>query len=467
MDNHFENNIEEINQIISRSKKDKSTTIFRIQKSKRLHVQQRNDQIIRCHIDTLEGVNMHMLSKDGQLIYGASDRMHLPDVITRLYQSLDNLLKANKGHKVRSEITIAPLPTEKISKLEYLDLAEWNTEYYQNIQAQIFSEIPNEIKDAAHVSFHIEGNHSLWLIANSEGGQSQFDDFTMTLTWKLALKSNPWKGITVTKLIPLEQLRSQQIDTTVFSRDIIESYAVLSAEFPAISKTEIDPELVLLNGELSSNFFYNLLRSNGTEPLKKEYKIHDKAETGLIQELVCKYGVQLSDVIEVSPDNGLGKNSGYFEYTDDDSETTTRVSRQYSFYDQVVPHFRNIVLSAKKQSDEPHLSIDIANIEESLKAVKKHLGVRSILYLAGIRSDSMKQFSDSHVLSPVVTLYSDEKGTYAIDMSHFRLPKNELAEIKFAGPVNQTVFRLDSQLPFIVENGNLCIIKSSKKFNIA
>jgi hypothetical protein len=466
MDNHFENNIEEINQIIGRSKKDKSTTIFRIQKSKRLHVNQRDNEVVGCHIDTLEGVNMHMLSDDGHLIYGASDRMHLPDVITRLYQSLDNLLKANKGHKVRSEIKAATLPTEVFAKLQYLDLVEWSVEYYQNLLAQIYMDASDEVKENASLSFHIEGSHSLWLIANSEGGQSEFDDFSMTLTWKMSLKSNPWKSITVTKILPIEALRAQNIDTAEICSTINDQFKLLNNSYKKIEAQKVSPEAIALYGELSNVFFYNVLCSTSPEILTKQYAIKDNVESGLISELVCKYGAELSSSIDITHPTPLSANTSYFEYTEEDVEAETRISRQYSFYDQVIPHFRNLALKPKKTNDS-HITVSFDSLEADIEKIKKAHGVSKLLLLSGLRSDQIDQLNNWDCLSPVIALYSDEKGIYSVDISHISIPELHEAQVQFDGKVNQTVFRLESQLPFTVETGDVCIIKSSKKVNVA
>lgn len=463
MDNRFENNIEEITQIITRSKKDKNTTFFRIQKSKRLHIHQRDNEITDCHIDTLEGVNMHMLSQEGQLIYGASDRMHLPDVISRLYQSLGNLLKANKGHNVREKITVESLPNESVVKIENIDLAEWDIEYLKETLSRIYSEIQKETQSEASINFHIEGNHSLWLIANSEGGQSQFDDFTMSFKWKLTCKKNPSKSISATKLISGDDLRNKSIDIDFFVRDISENYRLLKTDYPLIPSQDIEPQAVLLHGEISQLFLYNLLRQNHIDLFKKGYTLSDKSDSGLIEEFVCKYGIQLDDTIKIGHTNSYLANTSYFDYTDEKSESNTRISRQYSFYDQVIPHFRNIVLTPNKQAINPEFTIDISNIEDSIAVIKKNLGIKKLLYVTGLTENTVPESKSHAIVSPVIALYSDENKTYSVELNHYLFDKNGISDIQYSGPKLQTVFKLSSNLPFMVESSNLCIIKTGKK----
>ncbi len=467
MDNHFENNIEEINQIITRSKKDKSITIFRIQKSKRLTISQLNNEIEDCNIDTLEGVNMHLLSNDGYLIYGASDRMHLPDVITRLYQSLDNLLKANKGHKVRNNIVIQGLPNENISRIEYLDIAEWDIEYVKNILAQIYSDVPTALKDKLNLKFRLEGNHSLWLIANSQDGKAEFDDFSMIITWDISLKTNSSRNMSLSRLILASDIRSKKVNTNEIVAEIISYSKLLNTELANSSVSKIIPEAVLLDSELANVCFYNLLKSNSVSAISKEYEINDESTIELINEQICKYGSTLSEKIKISSKDSIITNTSFFDYNDQNDKSTMRVSRQYSFYDQVVPHFRNIILKSKKKEDV-EISLDMDNISESLKEIKKKLGITKLLFLAGIKDNYLNENCHSSSLSPVVSIFSDEDKTSLVNIHHMVMPNMSDSEIKFYGVPSKTVFRFGtSELPFTVAAGNLCLVKSTKEINVA
>jgi hypothetical protein len=468
MDNHFENNIEEIDQIITRSKKDKSTSIFRIQRSRRLKIVQLNETIKECYVDSLEGVNMHLLSKEGFLIYGASDRMHLPDVITRLYQSLDNLLKANKGHKVQNEITISNLPTETISRIEYLDIAEWDIEYLTSKMNEVYTLVPEGLKEKINLKISLDGNHALWLIANSLGGRSEFDDFVMVLTWEISLKSNTSKNLCVSRIISVSDLRNKKINTEEVLIDITSYANLLLTDYKPAALKEVKADAVLLDSELANVSFYNLLRSNSTKNLSENYTFEDHPDNGLIREQICKYGIELPEKIEMDLQQDFAEqNRSFFAFSTEEENRGVKVSRQYSYYDQVTPHFRNIQLKPKGKTDQIDFNLDL--IEDSINEVKKKYGISKLLFLAGLKSNYLNENCYWRILEPVVALYSDEKGLRKVDVHYFTLPTpDEKSPLVFLGTANNSVYRLDvTELPFTVNTGSLCLIKSEEEFTVA
>lgn len=459
MNAYFENNIEEIEQIISRSHKDKNTSIFRIQKAKKLELGSFNSRIMKSSITTLYGVNMHILSREGYLIYGSSDRMHLPDVITRLYQSLDNLLRANNGHKVHRNIVIDSLPKDEVSHIQNFDLGEWDLEYPREILQKAYSSLAEDIRSEANITLQISGDYSLWSVSNSLGGKAEFDELMAYLTCEVSLKANPERKLCFSKLISASDLRNKDFDLEDTIKKITEDYLFLSksSRFEKVNFEKIDPEIVLFDETLSVSCLYNLLYSDADnlESLQINCKEDrsSKIDHNLIDELIDKSGFEIPEIIDIK--SGKAQNcQKVFDYKDDSELTPANniLTRLSTFCEYPVSEFRNLSFSGKSINTE--IDLTDSGIEDLIEKVKKLFGVKKVLYLAGEKGSNLN--SNRSGLLPAISIYSNESTTYEANVSSFEL--DNIQNIEFVGSAISSLFITGKHYPSLVTSPGLMVV---------
>lgn len=211
MNNFFENHLEEIQLITSRSKKESRKSFSRLQKKQKFNLTTINGEVTQNEIHILEGINVHQYTDDGKVTLASSDRIYLPDVATRLYQSLDNILKAYKPHKVHIGNETPEHDTENISIIDYIDLSEWDNELFLETLNNLYSSLSQEIKDKYDIEFDLDGNYSIWDIFTPNSQTVEFDEFLLILNYRLSEKGSTKHILDSRISIPAGQVRNKNI----------------------------------------------------------------------------------------------------------------------------------------------------------------------------------------------------------------------------------------------------------------
>ncbi len=461
MENYFENNIEEINQIISRSKKDKSTTIFRIQKSKVLTLHNYNGITESCDLRTLHGINMHLLSKEGNLIFGSSDRLYLPDVMTRLYQSLDNLLKANKGHKVQDQILFDTLPTNHVSVIDNINLSEDDLGYLEGVLESVYQEVREEFRNQLDIHTTMRGSYAVWLIGNSHGGRSERDEFDLQIDIEIASKEQYFNRVRFSHSVSSADLRNQKIPTKRIAERINEYAFFVCEKFPA-TKAKVAIDGILLDRTLTTDLIYQAYFS--PEAPLSPFSIADISQPSsqLLNESIDKYGIEIPETIELDPTKPLySQISGIYHL--EAEHPSVVLGRSKNYIENTLPLFRNLQISTKNKQDEK-IEFSMSDVLDSLKAICEAKGVKTILLTLGHACD-VSAFPQSVRISPSKVLVYNE-GTLSsaelctIDFIH-------MDGLELLGSPFDSISRISTyDLPFVIKSGN-AFMKMNENVKIA
>jgi len=273
MENCFENNTNEINQIITKVQKDKSTAIFKVARNKICTIEKVNNTVSEAFIDHHHQVSMHLYSSQGYYITGSSDKMYLPDVISRLYQSLDNLLKANKGHKVKKNIIAPELFSEVINDIQYTDISEWDIPYYTSLLTKIYESIPAELCDDITCKIGIKGFYSLCMAANSNQGIREFDEFAVELYCELTTKNSMHRRLSINHILTAEDIRSKNIEFPELEKKL-QLYAVILSN--PVSKYQKQADYILFDTQLTHALTYQIVHADHKNDFIKDYSVENR-----------------------------------------------------------------------------------------------------------------------------------------------------------------------------------------------
>ena len=218
----FENNIDEIPQVIQLSKKNKNSVFFEFKHTKNIFVSRFNNQVCDLNTCVNAGLHMQLLSKEGYLIEGYSNRLYLSDVMSRLYQSLENILKTNKGHKVASKIEASALkvlnPTKSTDKsVESYTLESLNLPAFLE---EVYSSLSDQIKKSKNIYLEISALNEHYLSGNSKGEKSTTEETTFKFNGEIYNKNSPSKIKKFTKKLSLKDFKSKESYISKFNLEL-------------------------------------------------------------------------------------------------------------------------------------------------------------------------------------------------------------------------------------------------------
>jgi hypothetical protein len=389
MNNFFENHIEEINSITSRSKQESKTTYARLQKGIVYKIRTQNSKIVEEDIFNLEGINVHQFSKDGKVLFGSSDRIYLPDVAIRIYQSLDGLLNSYDTHKVHTtDFKPDRLDNESFSNIEHLELAELDTEYLKNKLENLYSSLPNQLKLETDISLAIEGIYSVWQIHSSENNLKEFDEMILTINYKVESKENNQILINKRKKINLNDLKQKDLDLEDVQREIEFTFDNYKKKLKIISTEKVQPELIVIDDHIISDLLFKLSKSDPEHNLFKHFEIEDVEDIENIEERHDKFGNKFSQ------------------------EKNQKTLRQ-SHYSKPA-HFINKTFKLNKKAKVS--TTQISTIEDIIDILSKKFKSKKILFAFGDKNNiANTDYSNSIILNPAIKFYFDGKGFYQVD----------------------------------------------------
>lgn len=431
MNAYFENFSEEINAVINRSRKDNNTSIYTIQKSIHPHVLQFNGVVEESFINTIFGVNLAIVSAEGYYIYGSTNRLHLPDFMSRLYQSLDNLLKANNGHNCNTTNSLSELSNEVKENIQYSDVANFDISYLNSLLTEIYNSLDPEFKEKLNISLKICGNYSLWMSGNSLGGYTEYDDLFLTISCDIYRKADIHNSCSVSELITSENLREKNFKVEEYVQKI-ERYARALCDVTeatkehevAINIQDIRPDIIVMDSVLSHALIYKLFSDYFLNASFKGLQ-NDKEKSSLLTSCV----------------------------KDDVSDTAKeRLLYQNSFL--IPPLNCQRVL---KVGNDAESQMEISDLETFINRIKKDYKTERVLYLSGINNNRLDYSSHDLIVAPTTCLYFEKKDKFSLDLNMLCIESIE--GIELAGQKSLSVFELDPfNMPFCIHGNETAIL---------
>ena len=403
MNNFFENHLEEIKIITARSKKEARKSFSRLQKASEYILKIRNENVLENEVKTIEGINVHQLTKDGKVLIGSSDRIYLPDVATRLYQGLDNILKSYKSHKVHNEDIVINSAEDNSNRIEYIDLAEWENEYLKETLVNLYESLSENAKKIFDIEFLLEGLFSIWNIYSPESKNSEFDEFYLILNYKICDKTNDILLANKYKRITNSDLRNKRVNLESIKIFIEELAELISKEKTVLEK--ISPDLVLFSNELTSQLLLFLL-SKKEQFLTEHKNLQEFSHSHLINENFDHFGRELNE-------NNKVDESGF-------------MPRQAKFHSKIHLMPRNLSLG--------DFSIQDDNLEQTIKEMlldaAKIYNKKKFVYIFSTNSINNTDFDQSFVINPTIALYFDGKESRLVDMNLVEI--NDFSHLEFS-----------------------------------
>jgi hypothetical protein len=218
----FENNIDEIPQVIQTTKKNKNSIFFEFKHTKSLKISRFNDQM--CDLSTCVNASlfMQLISKEGYMIEGYSNRLYLSDVMSRLYQTLENLLKTNKGHKVSNKIGFDALRTTSNTKQKdkSTDHNTFDTSILTGFLDDIYNSTLESVRKDKNIYLCLSGTEEHFLCGNSNGEKFNTEEISFSINGEVYNKSNSSIIKKFTKKLLLKDLKSKETFITKFANEI-------------------------------------------------------------------------------------------------------------------------------------------------------------------------------------------------------------------------------------------------------
>lgn len=210
---YFENFSEEIESLISNTQRDNNIVHFNLQHGKEVNIVFFNNVLEKCTFDLIRKIDIQMITSEGYYIQGSSDRMYMNDVITRLYNSLNNLLKANKDHRVKKDISRDILNITSKKQEIYNEFEDWDTEFLTQFVNELYFSITEEYKQKLNIKLELKGNYSKCLsgISNTED-KNYIDSFNLNLICSIYHKENALNKYTISKNINFENFLNKDLD---------------------------------------------------------------------------------------------------------------------------------------------------------------------------------------------------------------------------------------------------------------
>ncbi len=411
MNNFFENHLEEIKLITSRSKKESRKSFSRLQKSNQYLLRMRNGETIENEIISVEGINLHQITEEGKVLFANSDRIYLPDVATRLYQNLDNILKSYKSHKVHNDNKFHKGAEETTSQIDYIDLADWDNEYFRNVLNDTYSSVSDEAKERFHIEFTLDSLYSIWNIFNPESKITEFDEFYLVLNYKIFDKE---KDVLISdrfKKITNSDIRNKRIDLSGIINFINELNKI--HQLKKYQAENVKPHFVFLNDSSLSRV---ILENFGKleEDLKVQIKEFESIK--LISEKFNKLGLSLHSEKILNTDELMRQ-------------------KYYGASPQFIP--RNISLA---NNIEPFETEEI-NIERTLQKIKSHSKSKPFIYVLSFQP-SCDFYDENILLIPDLSIYFDGNEFFLLDLNALELLN--LEEIKLSDERVQELSKIRS-----------------------
>lgn len=397
----FENYADHIRLLFKRSSKEHSQIFVRLQKGNIYSLLTFNGIIEREFIKLFEGINLHKFSKHGFTLFASSDRMHLQDVATRLYQELDNIIKSYKGHKVHT--TPIKIETELDSKcsITEVDICELDTGYIRDITTQIYESLNDYIKQKYFVYINVNALSSIWQISYENTNQ-QFSECTSYLICKLEDRHT---GNLLEKVIPLQQNEIKNKNVNVEA--IIKEINQFGNPTPIASLTNrygvanhVSPSLIVLDEHITASILI---------------KLYQQASHNIIPS-ISEYTESLLDA-EYYPERH--DKFGRYNFASSSSNITLR---QTLFYQK--PSFVHRCLMFKDSVDIDLLDKDLENL---IMTLSKHFQSQHILLLYREHYDAQYIKESTHeniVLNPLHGIYSPNgRDMILIDFNYIEIPQ--------------------------------------------
>ncbi|MFW5719969.1 MAG: hypothetical protein ACOCXT_03005 [Candidatus Dojkabacteria bacterium] len=201
MSNQFENIREEAKELISKAKKEQLTFYYEVRKYYQIAVTAVNGIVVDQKPNIENEVYMRVASHNGYTIDGSSTRTYLPDVMSRLYQTLRNLLGAHKGHV---DIESLQQGTKKLTELRLSHEGNevCTLEKLKDILELLQQDLPTELTNQFNVNFHLSMNYARGYAGGTDLEEKEYDDLQTNLEICISLKSNEASFITLNYFVP-------------------------------------------------------------------------------------------------------------------------------------------------------------------------------------------------------------------------------------------------------------------------
>lgn len=386
MNNFFENHFEEINLITNRSKKESRISYTRLQKASIYKLQSINSEVVHENIYNLEGINVHQVTDDGKVLFGSSDRVYLPDVATRLYQGLDNILNSYKTHKVHSHIFKPKLDNDNYSNIENIDLSDWETEYFKEVLRNLFEDLSEESKSKFDIYFNLEGVHSLWQIFNPENKSKEFDEFLLTLNYKVEVKETSEIVLNKSKKIKVNDIRSKKMNFDEVVGEIDFAVKTYLNQNKKLEKSKTKPELIVLDSDLTSKVFLKLFNLNPKHKIFNKLGIKEVAEYNCVQESYDKFGNLCEEVAELN-------------------EKQNMPLRQTIFNSRPCFNYRNFGFANVQELFDEELKKDLNSVIDRIS--KKFKSKKILMMLGSKESEVCNEYCSDVIIQPALQVYFD------------------------------------------------------------
>jgi len=437
MNNFFENHFEEINLITNRSKKESRSTFTRLQKASIYKLESFNEKIFNENIYNLEGINVHQVTEDGKVLLGSSDRIYLPDIATRLYQELDDILKSYKSHKVHSKHSTPISTSENSSNVENIDLYDWDNEYFKELLTKLYESVELNVREKMNIIFELDGYHSLWNIFNPEHKSKEFDEFLLCLNYTVESKDTGETILNKCQKIQVNDIRSKRINFENAVEEINFASNTFLLSLSSKQQDKIKADAVILDHGLTSKVLAKLLSVDPDHSIFSES--NEKNSYECIKEDYDKFGNQCDDENKLEEEN--------------------KILRQSFFYESPKYTFRNFELNKKENL------IKSTNIQSLLQQILNDYKLQKIIFIGGTKDIYFSEdCHDDIIIEPSIKVYFDGKDLRYLDLDFVEILNPN--EINLIGGNSYHLHKRNDSSLFLGMNGFSYSLLPLKNINL-
>lgn len=425
MDNFFENHIEEINSVIKKSKKESKISIIRLQKASVYKLESYNGKILNEDIYHLEGLNLHQITEDGKILIASSDRTHLNDIVARLYQEIDDILKSYKSHKVHSSYTPPTLSEKNSSKIKNIDIYDWNNIFLKNTINNLYEAIDKIAREKLNITFRLDGYYALWSIFNQDEKANKFDEYFLYLNFTAESKGSGERILSKNYKINVSEIKNRKVGIEQLVDDINDTLHSYIKSLSLKQTRKFDANVIVLDDSLTTKILTKLLLLDPNDPIFSQ--LTDENSIECIEEDYDKFGNQCLERIKIKDGN--------------------RILRQCFFYENPRYSFRNIFLNKKDSND-----IQAKNIDLFLQEICDKLNIQKVIFLKGSKDTHIyDDHFDDIIIEPSIKFYFDGKSLKTLDFDYIEIIRPY--EINFAAGGSPHIYKLGDSNMLIGASG--------------
>lgn len=251
----FENANEEIYSVISRAKKSKLKLNFTLSENKISKTRLCSSDLYHTNTDIYRHIDITLANEQGQYVRGVSGRSYLPDLMSRMYQYLENKLKSYKNHKVKKhsqDNSALNIP----NGLKYKELGEI---IYSNLKTSLTGIIARLENEAVNISINVESTlcYTICQSYSQVKTESVYDSLSLELLFKISSKANSFEGFEITKKFQNSQLNDYGRIVDELNTELIE-YIDVFFENNALDSSELSQVKPVCIDDISLSLFDNV-----------------------------------------------------------------------------------------------------------------------------------------------------------------------------------------------------------------